>query len=69
MSVDSERELRAYADLIVCVALNIRRGQRLLIVGPLAYGGVSLEAAPLVRHVTESAYRSGASSVEAIWGD
>jgi aminopeptidase len=30
---------------------------------------VSLEAAPLVRKVTESAYRAGASYVEAIWGD
>ena len=32
-------------------------------------GGVSLEAAPLVRHIAASAYRAGASLVEAIWGD
>jgi aminopeptidase len=30
---------------------------------------VSLEAAPLVRHIAESAYEAGASLVEAIWGD
>jgi aminopeptidase len=32
-------------------------------------GGVSLEAAPLVRHIAASAYRAGASLVEALWGD
>lgn len=64
-----EPSLANYAELIVRVALNLRRGQRLLIIGPLAYGGVSTEAAPLVRHVTESAYRAGARYVEAVWGD
>jgi aminopeptidase len=66
-TVDSP--LAAYAELIVRVALNLRPGQRLMIIGPLAYGGVSHEAAPLVRHVTESAYRAGARYVEAVWGD
>ena len=31
------------------IALNLQPGQRLLIIGPLANGGASLEAAPLVR--------------------
>src|SRR5256885_13306062 len=69
MPIVSDRALQAYADLIVNVALNLRRGQRLIILGPLTYGGVSLEAAPLVRHIADSAYRAGASYVEAIWGD
>ncbi|HEX6973174.1 MAG TPA: aminopeptidase [Vicinamibacterales bacterium] len=60
---------RAYADLAVHVGLNLRAGQRLLIIGPLANGGASLEAAPLVRQITESAYRAGARAVEALWGD
>jgi len=64
-----EPSLANYAELIVRVALNLRRGQRLLIIGPLAYGGVSTEAAPLVRHITDSAYRAGARYVEAVWGD
>lgn len=64
-----DTQLAAYAELIVRVALNLRKGQRLLIIGPLAYGGVSHEAAPLVRHVAESAYRAGARYVEAVWGD
>lgn len=69
MALDLERALHAYAELIVHVALNLRRGQRLVILGPLTYGGVSFEAAPLVRRVAESAYRAGACYVEAVWGD
>jgi aminopeptidase len=62
-------DLSRYADLTVHVGLNLQPGQRLLIIGPLASGGVSLEAAPFVREITASAYRAGASLVEAIWGD
>jgi aminopeptidase len=69
MTADIDLPIAAYAELIVRVALNLREGQRLLIVGPLAYGGVSPEAAPLVRAVTASAYRAGARYVEALWGD
>jgi aminopeptidase len=61
--------LRAYGDLAVRIALNLQPGQRLLIIGPLANGGVSLDAAPLVRQVAESAYRAGSPYVEALWGD
>ena len=69
MPYDFEARLGAYADLIVRVAVNVRAGQRLLIIGPLTYGGVSLEAAPLVRCVTERAYAAGATYVETLWGD
>ena len=48
---------------------HLQPGQRLLVIGPLMNGGVSLEAAPLVRHIAASAYRAGAELVEAIWGD
>ncbi len=51
------------------MGLNLRAGQRLLVIGPLASGGASLEAAPLVRHIVASAYRAGAPLVEVIWGD
>ena len=64
-----EQRLEAYAELTVRVALNVRAGQRLLIVGPLMNGGVSLDAAPLVREIAASAYRAGATLVEAVWGD
>ncbi len=61
--------LTLYGDLAVRIALNLQPGQRLLIIGPLAHGGASLEAAPLVRHVAESAYKAGAPLVEVLWGD
>ena len=67
MTID--QRLESYADLTVSVALNLQPGQRLMIVGPLMNGGVSLEAAPLVRAIAASAYRAGAELVEAIWGD
>ena len=69
MPVDFEPTLQAYGDLAVKIGLNLRAGQRLLIIGPLANGGVSLDAAPLVRQIAASAYRAGAQLVEAAWGD
>jgi len=65
----NDGQLRQYAQLAVKVELHLRAGQRLLIIGPLANGCVSLEAAPLVRHITAAAYQAGASLVEALWGD
>jgi aminopeptidase len=61
--------LPRYADVTVKIGLNLQPRQRLLILGPLANGGVSLEAAPLVRHVAASAYAAGAPLVETLWGD
>src|SRR6185295_19533970 len=68
-AADLDKYLQLYAELTVKVGLNLQPGQRLLIIGPLANGGASLETAPLVRHITASAYRAGAPLVEAIWGD
>ena len=62
-------QLRQYAELAVKVALNVQPGQRLMIIGPLANGGASLEAAPLAREVAAAAYRAGAPLVETIYGD
>src|SRR5262245_6098356 len=61
--------LRAYGDLAVRVGLNLQPGPRLLVIGPLAIGRPSLEAAPLTRPIAESAYRGGAPLVEVLWGD
>jgi aminopeptidase len=69
MRTGSQVPLQTYAELAVRVALNLQAGQRLLIIGPLMNGGVSLEAAPLVREIAASAYRAGAELVEAVWGD
>ncbi len=64
-----ELALARYADLIVRVGLNLQPGQRLLILGPIANGGVALDAAPLVRAVAARAYDAGAPLVEVLWGD
>jgi aminopeptidase len=69
MSIDLPPLLAAYGRLAVEVGLNLARGQRLLIIGPATYGGVALEAAPLVRCIAESAYTAGARLVEVLWGD
>ncbi len=61
--------LRAYAELTVKIGLNLQPRQRLLIIGPVANGGCSLEAAPLVRQITAAAYDAGARLVETLWGD
>jgi len=66
---DLDRMLDLYGELAIRVGINLRAGQRLMIIGPLANGGVSLDAAPLVRRIAASAYRHGAPFVEVLWGD
>src|SRR6185503_7195257 len=67
--VAPDTKLERYGELAVRVALNLQSEQRLLVIGPLMNGGVSLEAAPLVRLIAASAYRAGAALVEVLWGD
>lgn len=69
MALNLDRLLASYGELAVRIALNLQPGQRLLIIGPVANGGTSLEAAPLVRAVAERAYAAGAALVEVLWGD
>jgi aminopeptidase len=69
MTSDHERRLEKHGELAIRVGINLRAGQRLLITGPLASGGASLEAAPLVRQIATAAYRAGAPLVETLWGD
>ena len=64
-----ESQLQIYAQLAVRVALNLQPGQRLLIIGPLANGGASLESAPLAREIAAAAYRAGSPLVETLYGD
>src|SRR5215211_30409 len=62
MASDFERQLERYAELVVKVGLNLRQGQRLLILAPI-------QTAPLVRLVTASAYQAGARLVDILWQD
>ncbi len=60
--------LQKYAEAIVKVGLNIRKGQR-LIINLAATRGVPQQFAPLVREVAKAAYAVGARYVDVIWGD
>lgn len=57
-----ETLLDSYARLTVRTGLNIQKGQQLLITAPL-------DAVPLVRRITEHAYREGASLVTTFYAD
>src|SRR5689334_14871331 len=54
--------LQKYADVTVRVGLNLRTGQRLLILA-------GLFDYPLVRAIVASAYRAGARYVDVLWED
>ncbi len=70
MSSSTSRQelLKKYAEAIVRVGLNLRKGQRLIIHNATARG-VPFAARPLVHEVTKAAYAAGARYVEVIWGD
>ena len=57
-----EQLLDTYARLTVKTGLNIQKDQQLLITAPL-------DAVPLVRRITEHAYKAGASLVTTIYAD
>lgn len=68
MTKTHQEMLAKYAEAVVKVGLNIRKGQRLII----AYGvtrGVPHQFAPLVHEITKAAYAAGAKYVEVLWGD
>ena len=57
-----EARLDRLAEVAVRVGLGLRPGQELVLTAPL-------EAAPLVRRITDHAYKAGASLVTPIYGD
>ena len=57
-----DRMLTKYADVVVKVGLNLRKGQKLSI-------RAIIEDAPFVRKVAESAYKAGAKYVDVLWND
>lgn len=67
-STKHQQLLKKYADVIVKVGLNLRKGQR-LIINNSRTRGVLAHAAPLVHEVARSAYAAGARYVDVIWGD
>jgi len=70
MSIEFEKNLEKYAEVILKIGLNLQPKQRLLIGGPSSFSyGVPFEAAPLVRIITKKAYEMGARLVDVIWAD
>jgi aminopeptidase len=63
LTSEFETNLAKLSEVIVEVALNLQPRQRLLMVGPL------LEHAPLVRQISEKAYKLGARFVDVMWSD
>jgi aminopeptidase len=57
----------ALAQITVQVGINLRPGQQLVVLSP--DGGVPIETMPLIRRVTEHAYRAGASLVTTLYAD
>ncbi len=68
MSTDWQGQVSRYIDLVLEVGLNLRRGQRLLVMGSFLRG-LDLALAPFVRQLAQAAYARGASFVDVIWGD
>ena len=69
MSFPSDEMLEKYAELIVKVGLNIKPGQKLLMVDSSRNHGIPISAYPLVRKVARIAYQAGAAYVDVIWAD
>ena len=61
-ALSHEARLDRLAEVAVRVGLGLRPGQELVLTAPL-------DAAPLVRRITEHAYRAGASLVTPLYGD
>ena len=62
VAMTHEKLLDRYAQLAVRSGLNLQKGQQLLITAPL-------DAVPLVRRITEHAYKAGATLVTTIYAD
>src|SRR5512143_2493491 len=63
-----QAQVARYIDLVLEVGLNLRRGQRLLVIGSFLRG-LDVALAPFIRQLAHAAYAHGASFVDIIWGD
>jgi aminopeptidase len=69
MALENHKKLlQKYAEAIVKVGLNLRKGQRLIITNATARG-VPPAGRELVHEVAKAAYAAGARFVDVIWGD
>ncbi len=68
MSSDWQAQVSRYIELVLQVGLNLRRGQRLLVMGSFLRG-LDVALAPFMRQLAQAAYARGASFVDVVWGD
>src|ERR1035441_1558457 len=61
-SLSFDDKLERLAEVAVCVGLGLRAGQELVLTAPI-------EALPLVRRITDHAYRAGALLVTTLYAD
>ncbi len=69
MIADFDQKLGIYAELIVKIGLNLRAGQKLLMVDASRNHGIPISVHALVRQVALKAYEAGAGYVDVIWSD
>lgn len=72
MPADHSTHLRAFAEVIVRVGLNLQRGQRLLIAEPYELQGVARSAEEIVKAVRTAAIEAGGphpAGLDIIWGE
>lgn len=69
MLPDFEARLRAYAEVLVRGAVNLRPGQPLLLAEPYELQGVARSSEVLVEAVRAAAAAAGGGGIEVIWGD
>lgn len=68
MTANHQELLTKYAEAIIRVGLNLKKGQRLIIHNSIVRG-VPPAGRALAHAVTKAAYQAGARYVEVIWGD
>jgi len=68
MDKNFQTNLKKYSNLAVKIGLNLQPGQK-LIMQALKYGGVPIQAAPVIRELAVSAYQAGAPLVDVLWRD
>jgi aminopeptidase len=68
MDKNFQTNLKKYSNLAVNIGLNLQPGQK-LIIQALKYGGVPIQAAPVIRELAASAYQAGAPLVDVLWRD
>ena len=69
MSSEFEQNLEKYAEVILKVAVNLQKGQRLYITPHGGFNASLINLVPFIELIAKKAYQSGARFVEVLWND